>query len=226
MRMQNMDNGFPKKKCHECFLWRIPSRYDRTGWISSYYVLWPAIATMMVITTINVTWTSSSAGWACSGMLRCDFWMKPMKPVQVPITAHRWLFLRSEKYSATLHDAHLKVARLDQESECAQWISLAKHIVVKLTTSRAMTKRPSSIWFHRSWQSRSQKSQQGLATTLFFMFFQKHWRRLLFKWMFLHSPPKQSSNTARARQLSKRRLYLCPFLSQLCCTLPTHCWLK
>ena len=29
-------------------------------------------------------------------------------------------FLRSEKYSATLHDAHLKVARLDQESECAQ----------------------------------------------------------------------------------------------------------
>ena len=178
VRFQEFTNNFPEV-FHKPFSWQrktwtSPSRSDWTGWMSSS-VVWPAIATMTVITTINVTWTSSSAGWACGAMLRCDFWNQ-MKSMQVPSTLVAVTFLEIWKMFSNIAwwtCAHVEVARLDQESECAQWISLAKHIVVKLTTSKAMTKRPSSILFHWSWQSRSRKSQQGLATTLFFIVFPK-----------------------------------------------------
>ena len=177
---QEFTNNFPEvfhKPFHDnAKTWTIPSRSDWTGWM------------MIMICRLtcychddgdhhnqrDLDFFLGRMGMWCV-MLRCEFWNQ-MKSVQVPSTSVALTFLEIWKMFSNIAwwtCAQLKVARLDQESECAQWISLAKHIVVKLTTSKAMTKRPSSILFHWSWQSRSRKSQQGLATTLFFIVFPK-----------------------------------------------------
>ena len=97
--------------------------------------------TMPAMANIMTTWVASSG----------RVWR--MNLTNASSTIRLTFFEIWENSSHMCHDPHVKVARLDQESERAQWSSLAKQSVVRMTIINAVTKRPCSIWFHSSWHS-------------------------------------------------------------------------